>query len=59
MRIYIYSEAALVKIDNLSRAEALVLKSLDVTLMFLKVFYISGPYSTLGDLRDSLLIVQV
>lgn len=52
MRIYIHNEAASVKTDNPSRVEALVLKSIDVTSIFLKVwatFYSWGSQRLLTD----------
>lgn len=55
MRTYICNEVALVTTDDLSRAEALVLKSLDATSIFLKVF-VSLEHIPLRDLRDSLVV---
>lgn len=48
MRTYIYNETASIKTDNLSKAEALVLKSLDVTSIFLKEFISLGHVPPLG-----------
>lgn len=55
MRTYIYNEVAPVKTDHPSRVEALSLKSLDITSIFLKVF-VSLEHILLRDLRDSLIV---